>query len=176
MRLFYITIDDKTFVISFEGNLDLYWSYQYEGSIMKAPDEVEFIIRHDDKAIYDIFDRLFKSIKRGDPFQNGSNDVNWKRQDKHALYKNNKVEFHSDEGDYDEVSYFTIEKFKNNYKLAFYKGKMMNCYFTYSVRISTSGSRYNFFYIPFIAMYSELKNYSKLNEDEKVKRKVKVRE
>ena len=173
--VFYITVDDKTFVISFEGNLDLYWSYQYEGNILEVHNSVEFMIKHEDKILYDMFDRLFKSIKKGDPFEDDSNNITWKKQDKYALFKNNKIEFHSDEGEYDNVSYFTIERFKNNYKLTFYKGEMMNHYLTYSTRISTSGSRYSFFYVPFIIMYNELKEYDKLSLNKKERKKVRLK-
>lgn len=172
---FEIETNEGKFNISFEGNLDLYWWYVPNKNILEAPQTKEFIITKEDYFIYNTFDELYNSIKNDKPYfnlsyDNGNKDKKIKVYDKNnpeRLFKNEGIEWHSDDFEYECSSYVRIEKCKEGYKVIFSKskGNIYDCtydtmYMTYSVRFRNRGSRYIPFNTTFMSMYNKLSKYN----------------
>lgn len=169
--IFIITTDEGAFEISFQNNLDLYWRYIYEGSILKTPEQKKFLITKENYFIYELFETLYNSIQKGEikfyeveeseePDLN--NKINALQTPAHTLlYDNGIISWHSDDSVYETSSCLLIEQLSEQYKITFKKGIVDNILnlLTYSVRISNSGSRYNMFNIPFMNMYNSLREY-----------------
>ena len=144
---FKIQTDEGVFEISFQNNLDLYWRYINKKYILNEPEEKEFYITKENYFLYSLFEELYNNIKN-----NNQND----------LFKNNKIDWYSDDFVYENASRLLIEKVNEYFKVTFIKSKKEyddGILMTYSVRISNSGSRYNPQNIEFMNMYDKLKEY-----------------
>lgn len=177
---------DKEFKMFFAGNLDLYFS------ISNFENNPSFIIGKENYAVYNIFDRLYNDIISGvlincDDFDRNSvifetdyfRDFEMRTSEMREctlkflkdtkLVNDDKIEWHSDDFDYDIAPYFEISKFFNSYKISFiipsltrklsdeelfYLPKRDDDFI--SVRIRNSGSRYGMFNIPFMRAYTSL--------------------
>lgn len=159
--VFAITTEEGTFEISFQNNLDLYWRYCYEGNILDTLATHTFTITKENYFIYSLFDNLYNSIKEGNPYKGYSDNL--KKFNNELLFKNNIIDWHSDDFDYDKASCVMIEKLEEQYKITFKKSKpdwTQGLFITYCVRFSNSGSRYKPFNVAFINMYQDLKKYN----------------
>lgn len=164
--VFTIKTDDGNFQISFENNLDLYWRYCYEGSILNSSKEHTFTITKENFYIYSLFEELYDSIKEGKPFKNyeaiNSEDCCFEFDNK-FLFKNNIIDWHSDDFYYYDASCVMIKKEEEKYKVTFKKSKeniQQGLFLTYSVRFRNSGSRYEPFNAVFMRMYQNLCNHN----------------
>ena len=169
---FYITTDDGTFIISYEGNLDLYWRYDYHGSIDEIEDTKTFKITKENYFLYSSFDELYHAIKEKKPYKTFPNAVDEELHSKklkyyggYELYKNGTITWYSDDfADFANASNFKIKKQKDYFLVTFTKSKieLCNCWLfpTYSVRIRNSGSRFDPFNNTFMGMYQKLINYN----------------
>lgn len=176
---FKITTEQGTFVISFEGNLDLHWTYIVDDLLMK-PNYKEFIITKENYYLYTLFEELYNDIKKYNVYQLDENDLpfcespeeieqkvkNFKKMNNYlrkkekynpeSLIRNNSVEWHSDDCVYENSSVLKIKKKKETFIVIFEKSKVEDPFFTSSVRISNSGSRYDPFNLVFMKMYNDL--------------------
>ena len=169
---FYITTDDGTFIISYEGNLDLYWRYDYHDSIDEVPDTKTFKITKENYFLYSLFDELYHAIKEKKPYKTFPATVDEELRNKklkyyggYELYKNGTIIWYSDDfADFANASNFKIKKQKDYFLVTFTKSKieLCNCWLfpTYSVRIRNSGSRFDPFNNTFMGMYQKLINYN----------------
>lgn len=173
---FDIVTDEGCFIIEYLGNLDLYFRCQYQGSILKCEDQLDFYITKENYYLYSLFDTLYKRVKNYEIFSNDQNesgnnefwlnekiDLNQNIQERdqynpRRLFQNNCIRWYSDDFDYDTASILEIEKLEEKYKLTFYKGKDRN-FPTYSIRIRTHGSRYGYFCMVFMDLYYALCHY-----------------
>lgn len=157
---FTIITNEGEFLITFERNLDLYWSYfpANRGEILTCDPEKEFNITKENFFLYNLIDELFFAIVSHNPFRNS--DPNYNYLGETRLINGNKIEWHSDEFDYDEASFLTIEKQEDRFKITFNRSSKESYILTFIVRISLSGSRYGSYYIPFMTMYQKLKDYN----------------
>lgn len=156
--VFKIITDKGEFEISYENNLDLYWRFVNKKSILKTKDKQQLIITKENYAIYELFYKLYESIKRNRVYFNYEEN-DYFEEKTNNLYKDGKIEWLSDDL-YDEIaSKFTIEKEEDIFKITFYKSKEDGFLKTFAVRISNSGSRHNPFQINFMTMYQDLKKY-----------------
>ena len=170
---FDICTDEGIFQIWFCGNLDLYWSYMYDGSILDVPNNISFYITKENYFLYNLFDELYNDVKdynifSMDMFENrdkwleSKNDfLEHDRYNSKKLFINNRIECHSDDDDYNDGSYFVIERIDDCYRLTFNKSKCDDFIYsiTYSVRLRNSGSRYGYFNVVFMRMYNKLREY-----------------
>lgn len=170
---FDIITDEGCFSIVFGGNLDLYWNYKHRGNILNIGDNKDFYITKENYFLYSLFDELYNDIKDYniftiDMFDNREDWIGRKndflerdKNNSRRLFKDNRIEWHSDDYDYDDGSYFVIDKLDNCYKLTFYKSKCDDHIYniTYSVRLRNSGSRYGYFNVIFMRMYNKLCRY-----------------
>ena len=76
----------------------------------------------------------------------------------YKLFKNYVINWHSDDCVYEKSSVLEIKKENEDYIVTFHKSK--EDFMSYSVRISNSGSRYGYFNIPFMNMYTKLCEYN----------------
>ncbi len=82
------------------------------------------------------------------------------------LFKDGKIEWHSDEFPYDEASILSISKEKDAYIVEFKLSDKRNMFSTHSIRICNSGSRYYSYNASFMNMYNKLLEYD-YDKDEK---------
>ena len=169
---FDICTDEGIFKIQFCGNLDLYWGYKYRGSIKNIDSSKSFYITKENYFLYSLFDELYNDVKDYNIFvPNGvideerCIDSNKRLMESDLgnpkkVFNDGKIDWHSDDFDYDMGSNFVIEKLDDCYKLTFNKSKeCTGMFMTYSVRIRNSGSRYGYFNMIFMRMYNKLREY-----------------
>lgn len=168
---FNIITDDGSLRISFEGNLDLYWSYDYRETMQNTEDYKKFKITKENYYVYSAFERLYRAIKEGKPYQNSLiDDLELKNKKirvhgNRKLYEDKRIVWYSDDFAYaNNASAIYIEKYRDYYLVTIRKSKEeaeSGTYFkTYSVRIRNSGSRYEPYNITFMSLYQELKQYN----------------
>lgn len=163
---FHIETNEGVFEISFQGNLDLYWNYRSKEIILDKPNEKEFIITKENYYIYELFYKLYESIKNRKVYCSYNDEEYIEvREDEYnpcKLFKDGIIDWHSDDNDYENASRLLIKKEDEIFRVTFIKSKKENDIvmpITYSVRFSNSGSRYNPYNIAFMNMYNELKLY-----------------
>lgn len=177
-----IKTEEGTFEISYQGNLDLYWRYLYQGSILKQAETKSFFITKENYFIYQLFEELYTNINAGIPFakdrekletneiwqlapskEENPNYIDSTLENKHQLLCiNNTIDWHSDDAEYNKASRVVIQKMPAAYQITFVKSKediYNNLFMTFSVRFSNSGSRYDPFNYNFMNMYNKLIDY-----------------
>lgn len=155
---FRINTDDGVFDILFMGNFDLYWRYCYSGNILQTDDEKTFYITKENYYLFSLFDDLYNNVKNYKVFSNDIFNEELKIADKFndvKLFVDDKIEWYSDDFDYEDASVLRIERLLDCYKVTFVKSKDRH-HLTYSVRFRNSRSRYHPFNILFMNMYLEL--------------------
>jgi len=176
---FKIITDDGTFSISFCGNLDLYFNYECNKCILDESSLKKFTITKENYFLYEIFDKLFEDIKNcnvycldntlclddEEIFEDRSQELNdelrmQEESNPRRLFKNSKVEWHSDDYDYDETSVLYIEKLEEEIELTFQKGRTDVIPETFTIRICNSGSRHRPFNVLFMHLYNKLIDYN----------------
>lgn len=160
---FYIKTKEGTFVVTFQPNLDLYWNYIPNSSIQSSEVTHDFYITKENYFLYSLISELYESIENKTPYKNLQiNPIEEKYHDinKYQLFKNDVIEWHSDDEPYEEGSILYIEKLPETYKITFSKSKeTTGIFMTYAVRFRNSGSYYHPYNIPFMIMYNKLKEY-----------------
>lgn len=143
------------FSFVFAGNLDLYISYY--GT--EESDRHSIEIDKDNPFVYECFDELYNSISNEKPFENG--DFLFKHEHfPFPLLNNGIIEWHSDDGLYDEAAVLYIEKLDNSYKLTIKEGLISDISIrTNSVRFRNSGSIYEPYNCTFMNLYNKLCNH-----------------
>lgn len=154
---YYIKNDEGTIRISFENNLDLYWTYIYEGNILNTPASQSFKITKENFFFYNLIDELYNNIINDNPFGEKIKKHEYDKFNMNKLFKNDIINWHSDDCVYEKASILEIKKQNEDYIITFHKSK--EGFMSYSVRISNSGSRYGYFNIPFMNMYNKLCEY-----------------
>ncbi len=141
--------------INFAANLDLYftpWSKEYQKDYTFEIDNI------DDYDLYKIFNDLFQKVVH---YRNldGNVDESFKKNDKRSdnpLVKDNVITWISDDDPTSIASRLSIYKTKNKICLDFKEGRHEEGFIAKPIRFRTSGSRYGYFYIPFIELYGNI--------------------
>lgn len=163
---FEFKLDNGSIHIMFAGNLDLYWYCVSNAKELSQP--IRFTITKENYFIYSLFDELFTDIKKTNIYVNPENKDNNKmnqsvkdslKHNREVLFRNNTVEWHSDDFEYDSASILKTEQKDDSFVVIFERSKEECTFNTYSVRIRNSGSRYDPFNNIFMRMYHELINY-----------------
>lgn len=180
---FSIELPEGSFEIFFAGNLDLYWSYNCKSNEIKNSVEKTFNITKDMGFFYNIIKELYENVRDYNIYTD-SDCLHFEEEymddlkdrlkysdsfNSQKLFSNNMVDWHSDDFSYDESSRLLIEPNGDDFKITFVRGLTDMGFFTYSVRICNSGSRYNPFNVCFMHMYHQLIEYNpsfSLEEDE----------
>lgn len=151
--------DEGEFYIIFAGNLDLYF-----GTTRKQMDfsNQTFLITKENYRLYNLFETLFYKVKNYEIFDFDLVNQELKEKDlhnKHKLFSNNKIDWHSDDGEYEKVSRMIIEHQDENYKITFCCSNDKTKFSNFWVSICNNGSRYHYFNKLFMDLYHELINY-----------------
>ena len=156
-----VETDEGMFEILYSGNDDLYFSLMYVGQRLDIPDSYSFSITKDNEYLYNSFEKLYNSIRNNKPFSNSRLDDINRNMIVHdnKLFKNGRIEWHSDDFSYDEASILTIYKEKDIFKVEFKLSDKRNLFSTHCIRICNSGSRYYPYNVPFMNLYNELLEY-----------------
>lgn len=156
---FTIITDSGEFYITFAGNLDLYFCVSRK---QKDFNVQSFLITKENYRLYNFFDNLFCRVKNYQIFDTDLENKELMEKDLHnpnKLFKDNKIIWHSDDGEYDKVSKMIIEKFDENYKISFFASRDKTKFTSFGICICNSGSRYGYFNMIFMELYRELINY-----------------
>lgn len=156
---FVINTLEGSFEILFAPNGDLYWDYLSERNVSEDKQIQEITVTKENYFLYELFYKLYESIKNNKVIYN--NEI-WLEKDENNLFQNNMIEWYSDELPIDITSKLTIRKENETFKVLFQKSKKSQdgISITYSIRFRNNGSRYNYFYLNFMQMYNELKEYN----------------
>lgn len=172
-----ITDGDKELMITFGGNLDLYWyltsKEEREVDTFEITKENYFLFLLFDNLYNDIVNcNLFKvhddellfinSIKELQRICNKKDELNriFKEYEEYKnLYNGKYICWYSDDDPIDDANYVKIIKKENSYVLEFtHNKKSTTLYFKHVIRFRNVGSRYKPFNIIFMNMYNILCN------------------
>lgn len=146
------------FHILFAGNLDLYFWYLKESNNEK--EYHSFIVGMEDYFLYKCFDELYNNVIDERPFRDENYSMEYVCPHEYFYYplvKNNVIEWHSDDGDYDEAAILFISKYDDYFCVTLKEGKMSDMgYHVTSVRFRNSGSRYDPYNSTFMLFYNRL--------------------
>ena len=121
---FVIKTNEGSFEILFAPNGDLYWRYLSEKSVLDDEQVHELTITKENYFLYELFYKLYKSIKNNKIYlsdeKDGYLEVDYKPNN---LFNNNIIEWYSDELPIDISSKLTIQKEDETFKVMFEKVK-----------------------------------------------------
>lgn len=152
--------NNKELMISYEPNLDLYWTLFYDKKEEKN-NKIKFEINKENYYVYSLIDNLYNNIKEYKiaEFLDSNKLKRYDKYNNRKLYNNDKVSWHCDDFQYNEGNILNIYPYEDKYILEF-ENIRNNLFDICSVRISNSGSRYNPFNILFMNMFLELQKYN----------------
>lgn len=156
-----VQTEEGSFYISFEKDLNLYFSYL--GNTIDDKDEYSFSIDKENLFLYECFDELYDSIESEKPFKYSDNLLNpdyvypLSKVSTEFIHEYETIDFHSEDEDYDLSSVLKIKKGKDSYVVSFKKSKAKVGHSAYSVCIKNGGSRYDPYNVSFMIMYNKLR-------------------
>lgn len=153
----WIKNDKDVFLFQFCGNLDLYFSYR--GEKFKKEKYHSFVVNKENYFLYKCFGELYDAIINEMPFKNGfvSFDTYSLEHLYYPLVKNKVIEWHSDDGLYEDAAILFIEKNEESYKVTIKEGLLSDINIrTSSVRFRNSGSIYDPYNFAFMGLYNQL--------------------
>ena len=161
---FVIKTNEGSFEILFAPNGDLYWRYLSKINVLDDKEKQELTITKENYFVDELFYKLYEQIKNNKVFYDDETYFEIKERE-NKLFKNEMIEWYSDELPIDITSKLTIKKEEETFKVIFEKSKKSQdgIFITYTIRFRNSGSRYDPFNIPFMRMYGELKEYDPNN-------------
>ena len=161
-----LTKDGKTLTILFSRVLDLYMIMEDGKRIPSRTSKIiDFDVNTSDNEVYKIFDKLYNDVIEGNIFErkakNGFIDSSLICGYNLLVDENKNITWVSDDGMFEEEDRMQISKLYDSYCLTFIRNdKPLDSGFKSPtgiyVRLRTSGSRYDYFYIPFMRMYQTL--------------------
>ena len=170
----------KEIRISFEGNLDLYWSFA-DFSLDHEITYGDFVIKKEDGLPYRLLEELYNSIEKADPFDycaevrhSALGDVtavmyDFSKYDMYkALFDGKKITWLSDDRDLQNDHVLQISKMHDAFLLEFAKKKKeYETHYSFdssrrhiNIRFRNSDSYYDPFNCVFMKMYNSLGGYS----------------
>lgn len=169
--------NNKSLIISFGGNLDLYWSFHSDDVNI----DNNFIITKENYGVYRLFEQLFNDIENINIFNVEDKDEFYDDNKKliinqsyyNELYdkKNKIITWYSDETAHEVSNILKIKKQEETFKIEFYIQQYMKGYdkdfhsLKYiPIRFRNSGSYYDPFNVVFMRMYNNLKNVDDVND------------
>ena len=156
---FTIITDDGEFYILFAGNLDLYFGTSRNEMDFGVQ---SFLISKENYRLFNHFETLFYKVKNYQIFDSDLQNKELKEKDLYnqkKLFNNDKIVWHSDDGEYEKVSKMIIEKQDEVFKISFAVSEDKNKIPSFWVCLCNSGSRYGYFNMIFMELYRELINY-----------------
>lgn len=167
---------EKKLSIIYARVLDLYMIIE-DGKRFEYQEarEIDFNILSSDGEVYRLFDNLYNDILNKNPYgiKKKKKDDSFLKNSYDKLVDNNRIMWVSDDGIYEQMDRFYIEKMDDSYKIVFIRNELpLDFGFKnpsgISVRIRNSGSRYHPFNMVFMRLYNELQDVESKSIDEKV--------
>lgn len=162
---FEINNNEGTFIISFENNLDSYWTFKPNVNFLDSKENYEVDITKENYFLYQLFDDLYNSVKTGIIKTGRTYDddgiIEAHKSEINQLFVDNSIYYLSDDFIKDEASSFKIKKEEDIFKIIFTKSHSKEYFNSFTVRIRNSGCRYGYFNILFMNLYNKLVEYSK---------------
>jgi len=162
---FEINNNEGTFIISFENNLDSYWTFKPNVNFLDSKENYEVDITKENYFLYQLFDDLYNSVKTGIIKTGITYDddgiIEAHKSEINQLFVDNSVYYLSDDFIEAEASSFRITKEEDIFKIIFTKSHSKEYFNSFTVRIRNSGCRYGYFNILFMNLYNQLVEYSK---------------
>ena len=161
----FIEADEGSFVFTFCGNLDLYFSYFGKDRLKK--DDHSFILDKDDYFLYKCFDELYSTIVDENAFKSSKNCPNKTLESGlySSLVKNGVIEWYSDDSTYDNAAVLFIEKFDDFYRITIKEGLIADINMkTAAIRFRNNGSKYSPYNYVFMNLYNNLCKHDFDNE------------
>ena len=179
-NIIYLKEDNKIFIMSFGGNLDLYWSF-YDVDKNYYSKDVDFYITKENYFVYSLFEKLYEDISHCDLHRDYSFEllnaetledlkkIDIKRLDDkvslkrlyryNELYNNGIITWISDDRDYKDLDSVQIKKDEDKFIISFSRTKQKGDWFgsnpgPITIRFRNHGS----FYAPFNCLFMELYN------------------
>ena len=106
-----------------------------------------------------LFEELFNDVKNYKIFDCSITNQELKEKDRFnnkKLFHDNKIEWYSDDGEYEKVSRMIIDKEEDSFKITFVRSKDNIKIPTFFVCICNNGSRYEYFNMIFMNLYHKL--------------------
>ena len=186
--------DNKSLIISYQGNLDLYWTlHNNNGNINK---DNTFIITKENYALFQLFDKLYSNIANIELFDEEELPLYLKSKDDIDEYlkhheeekrrykeynmshyndlfnpKKKKITWYSDETSSKVSNYLEIIKEEEQYRVVFNTQKHIEGYdrdfksdYSIPIRFRNSGSRYDPFNCIFMKMYNKMDELDDVND------------
>ncbi len=153
----FIETNQGSFVFTFCGNLDLYFSYFGEDRLKK--EEHSFILTKDDDFLYKAFGDLYTSIVNEKPLENGYDNLDLIYEHKNLSYpllNNNVIEWRSEDNPYEDPARLLIEKFDDSYKITIKEGMITDLGRTAVIRFKNHDSIYAPYNVTFMNLYNDL--------------------
>lgn len=164
--------EEKKYVaITYNGNLDLYWSIHSEN----VNEDNEFLITKENYRLYELFEQLFDDIKNINIFNEGLDKEMYRSNNMsnyNELYNgSNVVTWYSDEAAHEVANILKIIKCDSSFKIQFYTQPYIDGYSEdfhslhyIPIRFRNSGSRYEPFNMVFMKMYRDMKEIDDVND------------
>lgn len=162
---FEINTNEGVFTISFENNLDSYWSFKPNVNFLDSKESYEVDITKENYFLYQLFEELYNSVKTGIIKTGRTYDddgiIVAHQSEIDYLFVDNSIYYLSDDFIEEEASSFRITKYEDMFKILFTKSHSDIYFNSFAVRIRNSGCRYGYFNISFMNLYNKLVEYSK---------------
>ena len=160
-----IQTKEGSFYISFERDLNLYFSYS--GNNLEDKNEYKFTINKENPFIYECFDNLYDSIMSERPYRYSKNLANTEyvyplsKCCCELVHGDDIIDWHSDDEPYDLANVLRISKDEDdNYIVCFINGKKSSLdTVNSSVRIRNGNSYYDPYNASFMIMYNNLREH-----------------
>ena len=162
---FTIKTNEGTFKIFYGSDLCIYWSCSIPND--NADNQYKYTITDEDRVVYNVFNGLYDSVISKMPFKHfNTDDYNkYCQYSDNNLFKDGKIEWHSDDMEYNVASFFQIEKDAENncFIVTFNRSKVLcddiGPFSTFTVMISACECRYDPYNATFMEMYRKLGDY-----------------
>ncbi len=157
--------NNKSLIIDYNNVEDLFFYFDHSKDDIN--DNITITITKENYYIYNLFLKLYTSIKNRTPYINSkifNNEDNSKYQklSKHIYnqpFHDNIIDWYSDDTPTEFASRLIIEKKKDIFLITITKNTEKFNLFPYIVRIRNNGSRYNPYNVPFMILYHNLECY-----------------
>ena len=161
-----ILTEEGQFEITFEANRNLYIGFCVKNED-KLEDSITFTITNEDEYLFNIINKLYKSLKNNNPDSDiipeiVNSEIKNKCLEINNPYHNNMIEVYSDDFNMEDASVMNIKYMEkeDEYKFTFKRSRSNTKTNTYFVCISNFNSKYKPFNKSFMNFYFDLITYS----------------
>lgn len=156
-----ITNEETSLYLIFAGVLDLYWAIDSEDN-----KQMSIEITKENYEVYRVFETLYFEVMNGKVFSVDNfldtkdlNEGMTETEQYKSLVSDNTITWYSDDDPLDEADMVSINYENESFIITFNNQSNRFRSFNSAVRFRISGSRYGYFYIPFMKMFNSMQEY-----------------